>query len=114
MKKVNSKKLLEKKLIIGIRRHGKEWKVFDKRAKELMQSNTFSKYLTKKIQLLVEDYNDCPNCILETLLDKKTERRFYKLPARLNAPLKEMSKKSKVPITTIIDRLIITPLLIEK
>lgn len=114
MKKIKSKKVREKKLIIGIRRHGKEWKVFDKRVKELMQQNTYSKYLTKKIQMLVEDYNDCPNCILETLSDKDCERRFYKLPSRLNAPLEEMSKKSKVPITTIIDRLIITPLLIEK
>jgi hypothetical protein len=103
-----------KRMVIGVRRYSKEWKVFDKRIKELMDTNTFSKYLNKKVQMLVEDYIDCPNCVLESIFDKKTERRFYKVPERLSDFLKEISKKSNVPITTIIDRLIITPMLIEK
>jgi len=103
-----------KKVVIGIRRYNKEWIVFDKRIKEFMQTNTYSKYLNKKIQLLVEDYNECPDCVLESLTDINTKRRFYKVPAHINKALMEISKKSNVPLTTLIDRLIITPLLIEK
>lgn len=101
-------------IIVGIRRHNKEWVVFDKRVKELSKKDTYSKYLTKRIQSLIEDYNNCSDCILETLSDKKSIRRFYKVPKHLHNDLKEISKKSKIPMTTIIDRLIITPLLIEK
>lgn len=114
MAKKSIPKKPEKRTVIGLRHHSKEWKVFEKRIKELNKGNTFSKYLNKKIHLLAEDYLECPDCILETLVNRETERKYYKIPKEVNKIFKEISKKSKVPLTAIIDRLIITPLLIEK
>lgn len=100
--------------LIGISRQKKEWKVFDKRIKEFGPRNTFSKYLRKKTESLANDYKENPDYVLASLIDNKTKRRMYALSPEVYKVYKEISKKSLVPITTIIDRLIVSPLLIEK
>ncbi len=99
---------------VDLRHYKREWKVFDKRIKELGTRNTFHTYLHNKMQSLSKDYKQCPDCILESLSDKGTEKKRHHVPLDIYEVFDEISKKSKIPITTIIDRLIIAPLLIEK
>lgn len=99
---------------IDLRHYKKEWKIIDKRIKELGARNTIHNYLHNKMQSLAKDYNYCPDCILESLSDKYTEKKRHHVPLDIYNVFKEISDKSKVPLTTIIDRLIIAPLLIEK
>lgn len=99
---------------IDLRHYKKEWKIVDKRIKELGARNTIHNYLHNKMQSLAKDYNTCPDCILESLSDKGTEKKRHHVPMDIYNVFKDISQKSKVPITTIVDRLIIAPLLIDK
>lgn len=97
---------------VTIVKTNREWKIIEKRISEL-GSKDYNRYLHKKIASLIEDYKKCPECINNFLLGKKSIRQktlsfdFYKI-------LSEISENTGVPISTIVDKVIITPLLIEK
>lgn len=107
---------------INLSRHNKEWKIVLKRIEELkaVQSKMsykdkvayFHNYVNKKMYSLSNDYKECPDCILESL-DRKVKMQHY-VNKDLYAVFKEISEKSDLPIATIVDRLIIAPLLIDK
>lgn len=98
---------------IDLRRNTREWKVFNKRIKELNSQNDFSRYLNNKTMSLIKDYNSCPECILKSL-EIYTKKKRHHIPNELYDVLIEISEKSTVPIATIINLLIVQPLLIEK
>lgn len=109
---------------IDLRHYQTEWDIIHKRISELniRKSKTnkakvqlFHNHLRNKIKLLGNDYKECPECILESLKDKNKKIVIrHLIDLSVYKPFKEISKKSKVPVTTIIERLIIAPLLIEK
>lgn len=73
----------------------------------------FHNYVNKKMYSLATDYKDCPECILDSLIDRKVPMQHY-VNKDLYKVFNEISKKSKLPVATIVDRLIIAPLLLEK
>jgi len=90
----------------------REWKVIDKRINEL-GTKSFNRYLNKKISSLIEDYNKCPEAIHDFLIGEKPVRQKSITP-EVNKVLLKISVDTKLPVSTIVDRIIITPLLIEK
>lgn len=90
----------------------REWKIIDTRIKEL-GSKDFNRYLNSKISSLMNDYNNCTECVCDALVPNKKTRKKRISPA-LYEKLKEISEQANLPISTIIDKLIVTPLLIEK
>ena len=109
---------------IDLRHYQTEWDIIHKRIAELKTKKHksekakikfFHNHLRNKIKLLADDYKDCPACVLESLAskDKKIVVRHI-IDLKVYNHFEELSKKSKVPVATIIERLIIAPLLIEK
>lgn len=101
-----------KKDKIRITYSNREWKIIDKRIREL-GSKDYNRYLSKKISALLNDYNNCPDCIIEALAPNK-KRRDNLIPSDLYNTLRIVSQKTDIPVSTIVDKLIILPLLIEK
>lgn len=109
---------------IDLRHYQTEWDIIHKRIAELKKRNNksnkakvqfFHNHLRNKIRLLAKDYKECPDCILEALADKNKKIPIrHLIDLEVYEPFIEISEKSKIPITTIIERLIIAPLLIEK
>lgn len=100
---------------IDLRHTKREWYLFNKRIAEINKRNKFNNYIANKITSLVRDYKTTPECVLEFLSKanlKKVNR--HHIPLENYNVLKEMSKKSDVPIATIVDLIIITPILTEK
>lgn len=93
----------------------KEWRIIDSRIKKLGTSN-FSMYLIKKITHLIEDYKSHSTEIDNFLIneDNKTVVRQKRISCNFHEELSKISKKTGVPISSIVDKIIITPLLIEK
>ena len=79
---------------------------------ELNKNNSLNSYISNKIRVLIREYKKCPNCIVEAL-QKNNYSKFQYVPNDDLSILKEISEKSKKPIATIIDAIIITPILIE-
>lgn len=117
-----------KALHIDLRHYKTEWEILDDRIKELRKINPLDKnnllnknkrvhsYLQNKMMSLVNDYKENPNYILESLSDKgekKVKVRHY-VPIEVYNIFKEISNKSNVPVTTIVNRLLISPLLFGK
>ena len=108
---------------IDLRFYKKEWEIVDKRIRELRKisdrrnpkfNSLLHNHIHNKMRSLAKDFKDCPECILESLKDRTTEAKRHHIPLDVYEVFEEMSIKSKVPITSIVSRLIIAPLLIEK
>ncbi len=108
---------------IDLRHYKKEWHIIHKRIEELRQRKPktekerirfFHNHLRSKLQLLAKDYKECPEYVLESISDKEKVSVRHLINLDVHKTFMEMSSISKIPITTIIERLIISPLLIEK
>ena len=108
---------------IDLRHYSKEWIIIGKRIVELRTSKPKNKkewnrflhaHIRSKMRMLANDYNEAPEYVLESLSDKNKISIRHHVSPELHKTFKEISKKSRVPITSIIERLIITPLLIDK
>ena len=108
---------------IDLRHYNKEWIIIGKRIVELRKSKPknnkewkqfLHNHIRSKMRMLANDYRESPKFVLESLSDKNKISIRHHVSPDLHKTFKEISKKSKVPITSIIERLIITPLLIEK
>lgn len=115
---------------VSIRKTSREWTLIDKRIRDLSlpkvikndetasekrkrERDQFNRYLNKKILSLIEDYKRCPECVIDFLSSEKKQRQKFINTSNLDI-LREISNKSEVPISTILDRIIINPLLIER
>lgn len=106
---------------INLSRYKREWKIIFEKIDELRASNQklskkemksyFHNYVNKKMHSLYKDYTDCPDCVLGSL-EKRIKMQHY-VNNNLYKMFDEISKKSNLPIATIVDKLIINPLLIE-
>lgn len=123
---------MEEKYRVRITKTKKEWKAIDRRLKELSprfdfekdlelkpeerrRKNTerFSKHLNNNISHLIQDYKNCPECIKQLFPQRNFERQKGISPIWYEE-LCKISLDVGVSISTLIDRCIITPLLIEK
>lgn len=106
---------------INLSRHKKEWKIIFNKIEEFKivdgkmtdkeMTAYFHQYVNKKMYSLSNDYKDCPDCILESL-ERKVKIQHY-VNKDLYKIYKDISRKSKMPIATIVDKLIINPLIVE-
>lgn len=121
---------------IDLRHSIKEWRIIEKRIDELKkekriievkqtkrktqkereeeQSKILHRHIRNKMYLLANDFKECPDCIFESLLENDKVVKRHHIPLELYNTFNKISKKSKIPITTLVEKLIISPLLIEK
>lgn len=71
---------------------------------------TLSKFLRSEIAALIKAYEECNQCITPAK-GKTIEKRPYIFIDQYEK-LEEISKKMKVPVGVVIDRLIISPMLL--
>jgi hypothetical protein len=90
----------------------REWKIIDRRIREL-GSNSYNSYLNKRISSLCNDFIESPQSVCDAL-KSETSIRQKRIPEMYHDALYNISVMSGVPISTIIDRIIVQPLLIEK
>jgi hypothetical protein len=96
---------------IFISRTEREWNVIEKKLKEEGRKD-FNAYLRGKIYLLQKQYEDCPSCVC-TSVSKRIQKPYY-LPESCIKVLMRISVKTNVPLSTIVDRLIVDPLILAK
>lgn len=84
-----------------------EWQTIDEKISK--SGYEFSKYINRQISLINIQFRDCPNCVTPASGEKK-QRQHY-VPPHLYTTLELLSEQMKIPVSTIIDRLIIIPLL---
>jgi uncharacterized membrane-anchored protein YjiN (DUF445 family) len=96
---------------IYISRPEAHWKIIDKKIEELGKSDLNS-YLRGRISLLINRFEQYPESI-SNLLEKKIEKQHYVRESSFKI-LQKISYEMEVPISTIIDRLIIDNLILPK
>jgi hypothetical protein len=95
---------------VDLRRLPNDWEIIKKRVSELHNNPDLNKYLNIKITALATAYNEYPESVLAAISKCSTKRKRQHIQNEVYATLVELSNKSQVPIATIIDRLILTPL----
>lgn len=84
-----------------------EWQTID----EIISHSGYdlSGYINRKISDINIQFKDCPNCV--TVANGEKKQRQHYVPPHLYESLERLSDQMKIPVSTIIDRLIIIPLL---
>jgi len=103
----------KKRDFVELSRTNNEWASLEKRIKEKSPNATIQSYILNRISVLIKDYKECPECILELASQKRSHKKVY-TNKEMKLVLEEISKKTNNPIATIVDRVIIQPMLIEK
>lgn len=110
--------VMQSKLRPGITKTRKEWKVIDKKIrqlstnKKLNDTERYARYINKKISCLIEDYEKCPDCVQHLFPKRNTERKTTISPV-WHEKLISIAKQLDVSVPTLLDRVILMPLLIE-
>ena len=110
---------MSESLRISITKTKKEWKTIDKQIKLLSTNPSlndiekYNSYLNSKISALLNDYEKSPE-LVKALFPKRNPERKNTISPVWHDRLIKMSKELDVSIPTIIDRIILLPLLIEK
>jgi hypothetical protein len=85
-----------------------EWEVIEKKIECLGRKN-LSNFLRCEIIKLNRRFTECPNCVSPSSGEKVTKRPY--IPITVYKDLEKIAIKMQVPVTVVIDRLIITPIL---
>lgn len=93
---------------IYIQRTAGEWNVINEEVKKLGKQDLHT-YLHCGISRLKRIYQECPDCI--TPAQGEITQKSHQLPDELYEILEKLSQKMKKPISSIVDDLLITPLL---
>lgn len=96
---------------VSLSRTEKEWEVIDKRLQEMGRSD-FTAYLVGRISLLERQYADNPNIVC-TAVSRRIQKQPI-IPEQYYKLLIKISVKTGFPISVVVDRLIIDPLLLSK
>lgn len=96
---------------VFISRTQREWDAIENKLKEIGRNNLNS-YIRGQISLLERQYADCPSCVC-TSVGKRIQKPFTVQPTPFKT-LDKVSLKTGIPVSTIIDRLIIDPLILSK
>lgn len=95
---------------IFISRTENEWTAIEKRLEEMNLSN-FNSYLNSRISLLQKKYKESPSDLC-TSIGKRVQRE-YSVNEKYFKILNIISVKTSIPVSTIVDRTIIEPLIIN-
>lgn len=83
-----------------------EWKAIEQR----INKSDLNSYLRCELSKLNTKYKECPGCV--THADGELKRKEYLIAADVYQTLELLSIQMKRPISTIIDNLLINPLLL--
>ena len=93
---------------ISIRRTGTEWKILEKKVKDSGKDD-LGHLLRSKIAEFISEYNECPDCKTKAK-GKRTERR-PSIHCGQIIKLIKIGNEMDLKVSTLVDRLIIEPLL---
>lgn len=93
---------------IFLTRTQKEWQLIEKRIGEISRQNMHA-YINSRISILQKEYGDCPDCVC--FGGSKQTKKFYITPDQFEI-LSRISQKTGIHESTIVNKLIIEPLLI--
>lgn len=93
---------------IYISRTKREWNAIEKKLEELGRKD-FSSYVRGSLLLLKKQYKDSPSSVC-TAVEKRIQRP-QRIPEEYFEMLDVISLRTGLPVSTIVDRLIIDPLL---
>ena len=93
---------------IFISRTPGEWKIIEERLKQLSRSKLGS-FINTRLSLIMDEYNDAPWVICDKV-QKRVERTFY-IQDKYYKIVNGIAIISEVPNSTVVDRLIIEPLI---
>lgn len=96
---------------VYISRTNREWQVIDKRMEEINRKN-LSAYVMGRISLIERQYADNKNSVI-TAIEYRIQKPLFLKESSLKI-IGVLSLKTGIPVATIIDRLIIEPLLLSK
>lgn len=85
-----------------------EWREVEKKMNKSNKKD-FSCFLRSEINTFLKTYYECPNCVIKAK-GQSIEKRPYIFPHQLKE-LEPIANRMKIPVSTLVDRLIITPLL---
>ncbi len=110
---------MRKNFRVRITKTNKEWESIDRHIRELYPESKLSdierynRYLNNKISMLINDYENCPDCVKKVSPSKSKERQKVISPVWYERLLK-ISEETNISISALVDTVIVTPLLIEK
>lgn len=87
-----------------------EWETIQNKI-ELDGKRDLNGFLRSKVKKLIDDFKKCPHCITSAK-GKRIEKRPH-ITIDQYQDLKPIARKMKLPVSKIIDKLIISPLLYE-
>lgn len=90
-----------------ISRTKKEWETIEQKLSQIGKSDLAS-FINRKVYQLEKEYKKCPQCVCEIVEDRKQKKISVSYPK----VLQKISVKTGKPISTVLDRLIIEPLLL--
>lgn len=89
-----------------------EWEAVNIILSELRKRARLSKYVRNESLRLVRDFKECPNCI--TPADGDKVKMQFLIPDNEYEELKLIAEKMKISVSSVIDDLVISPLLLPK
>jgi hypothetical protein len=87
-----------------------EWAYIQEKLLELGSKTTLASYITCESKKLHEKFKECPDCI-SPASGERIENRPY-IPITTYQKLEPIALKMGIPVSAVIDRLIISPILL--
>lgn len=87
-----------------------EWKEIENKLKRLGKTGGFHSHLHSEIYKMYAMYNECAECVSPA--DGDVVKVRHEIPEAVYPMLSQLSRKMKKPISTIIDELMVMPLLL--
>lgn len=97
---------------ILITRTKKEWNLILLKIAEKNKRSGLPSYIRHSTSSLIKDFEDCPDCLDNS--DGNKIKRAFIVPVDDYKKLEKIAKKLHKPISTVIDDLVISPLLLPK
>lgn len=76
---------------------------------EKMGGKDLSAFIRSEVQKLLNNYNDCPECICKATGEKRYKRPYISTDSYNK--LAVIAKKMRIPVSAIVNNFIVTPLL---
>jgi len=97
---------------LSISKTNGEWISIEERLSELNYENDLPGFLRNRINALIKKHNDCPSCVTPADGSSPITKRPYIYRTQL-PELEQIAKKMNIDISTLIDKLIISPLIYD-
>lgn len=87
-----------------------EWREIENKLKQLGKSGGFHSHLHSEIYKMFALYKECEECVSPA--EGEVIKKRHEIPDAVYPMLAQLSKKMRKPISTIIDELMVMPLLL--